>query len=122
MLDAGFVYREDSDGYRLSDSEALVYTGPTTWRVTLTGRRAALTAAQWRDLTERVEENGAFTTRVTWPTREALVSLGLAEYRDDLGNVQPNDGSTGVQGPRFRAFLTQLGDRVAQLAQADAFR
>ncbi|MCX4826738.1 hypothetical protein OG883_44660 [Streptomyces sp. NBC_01142] len=122
MLDAEFIYREDSDGYRLTNVEALAYTGPTTWRITWTGRRAALSAAQWRDLTERVEENGAFTNKVHWVTRNGLAVLGLAEYRDDHGVVQPNDGGSGVHGPRFRAFRTELGHRVAQLAEADTVK
>ncbi|WP_189969631.1 hypothetical protein [Streptomyces violascens] len=122
MLDAGFIYREDSDGYRLSDAEALVYTGNTTWRITWAGRRAALSAAQWRDLTERVDASGAFTTKVHWVTRNGLAELGLAEYRDDQGAVQPDDGGSGVHGPRFQAFRTELGCRVAQLAEADEFK
>ncbi|MFG2210992.1 hypothetical protein [Streptomyces sp. NPDC048638] len=121
MLDAGFIYREDSDGYRLSDAEALVYTGETTWRITWAGRRAALSAAQWRDLTERVDESGAFTTKVHWVTRHALAELGLAEFRDDHGAVQADDGGSGVRGPRYRAFRTKLGRRVAQLAEADEY-
>lgn len=122
MLDAGFIYREDSDGYRLSDSEALAYTGKTAWRITLTGRRAVLTESQWRDLTSRVDEDEAFLPNVHWVTRNGLAALGLAEYRDDSGAVQPNDGGSGLHGPRFRAFRTELGRRVAQLAAADALQ
>ncbi|MFD7621897.1 hypothetical protein [Streptomyces sp. NPDC059802] len=122
MLDAKFIYREDSDGYRLSDDEALVYTGNTTWRITLAGRRAALSAAQWRDLTERVDDSGAFTSKVHWVTKNGLAWLGLAEYRDDHGDVQPDDGGTGEHGPLFRAFRTELGQRVAQLAEADTYK
>ncbi|MEW1760555.1 hypothetical protein AB0393_29085 [Streptomyces cyaneofuscatus] len=122
MLDAEFIYLEDSDGYRLTNAEALAYTGSTTWRITWTGRRAALSMAQWRDLTERVDENGAFTNKVHWVTRNGLAVLGLAEYRDDHGEVQPNDGGSGVHGPRVRAFRTELGHRLAQLADADTFK
>ncbi|TLQ39412.1 hypothetical protein [Streptomyces marianii] len=121
MLEAGFIYREDRDGFRLASAEALAHADGT-WRITLAGRRAALTAAQWRTLTERVAEDGAFTTRVNWVTKDGLAAVGLAEYRDDEGVVQPHDGSSGVLGPRFRCYRTELGLRVAQLADEDELR
>ncbi|MEO3976961.1 hypothetical protein [Streptomyces sp. CAU 1734] len=42
MLAEGWVYREDGDGFRLENEEALVFRGSTPWKITQGGRWAAL--------------------------------------------------------------------------------
>ncbi|WP_327359580.1 hypothetical protein [Streptomyces sp. NBC_01304] len=120
MLDAGYIYRADADGYRIADANALDYDGVTTWRITLPGRRAVLTRAQWRALSEQVGADGAFTPKVNYVTRMTLQALRLAEFRDGEGRLRPTDGSTGLRGPQFGAFPTAVGRDLAELARGEA--
>jgi hypothetical protein len=116
LHDSGFIYRENVDGFRLDADEAFTYEERTPWRVTPTGRLAALTPAQLTALAERVDSTERFTPRVTWATTRALTELGLAEYRDADGQVHPNDGDDGVSGPQYRSYRTALGRTVVDLA------
>ncbi|WP_329020739.1 hypothetical protein [Streptomyces sp. NBC_01601] len=113
MLEAGYVYRDGIGGVRIDNKDALDYDGPGGWRITDVGRRAVLTDAQWRALTERVAREGVLLPNVNWVTKQALHDLGLVEYRDDSGRIQPTDGSTGLRGPIYKAFRTETGRRVA---------
>lgn len=112
MYDAGYICREDTADVRVDDQGAVV-GDPAAWRITAVGRRAVLTDAQWRVLTERVGEDDALLPGVTWVTKQALHDLGLVEYRDGDGSIQPTDGSTGLRGPIYRAFRTEAGRHLA---------
>ncbi|WP_274036318.1 hypothetical protein [Streptomyces sp. MMBL 11-1] len=116
MFDAGYIYREDLDGFRLEGEAALTYDKLTPWRITVSGRRAVLTPSQVNALVDRVGLEGRFAAQVTWSTTRSLAELRLAEYRDADRVVQPNDGDDGVRGPRNSAYRTSLGDAVAELA------
>jgi hypothetical protein len=114
LLDARYICREGTDGAQTDDLAdlAALDAGPAAWRITDRGRRAVLTDAQWRALTERVAPDDALLPSVNWVTKQALHGLGLVEYRDDTGRVQPTDGSTGLRGPIHRAFRTGTGRRL----------
>ncbi|WP_432137186.1 hypothetical protein [Streptomyces sp. bgisy154] len=115
LLDAGYICREGTDSARADDQAdlAALDAGPAAWRITDRGRRAVLTDAQWRALTERVAPDDALLPNVNWVTKQALHDLGLVEYRDDTGRIQSTDGSTGLRGPIHRAFRTGTGRRLA---------
>ncbi|MFE2639479.1 hypothetical protein ACFXKF_32755 [Streptomyces scopuliridis] len=120
LSDAGFIYREDLDGFLLEGEDAFTYEQPTPWRITKAGRLAALTSSQVNALVERVDAEGRFTAKATWSTTRSLTELGCAEYRDADGLVQPNDGDDGVRGPQHASFRTDLGRAVAELAASCA--
>ena len=112
MLRAGFVFAEDRDGYVIPVELALADAAFTRLGITTVGRAAVLSSAQDLALAGRVDADGRFHTGVPWPTVQALAGLGLAEYRDELGQVHPTDGDTGVSGPVNSAFRSALGTVV----------
>ncbi|MEY9840596.1 hypothetical protein [Streptacidiphilus sp. EB103A] len=111
LLGAGFAYAEDADRFVLEGPEPAVALARRI-RITALGRFAALTEAQSKALVDRVDSEGAFERTVTWPTVLALVSAGLAEYRDNEGCPAEDDGDTGLSGPVHRAYRTELGAEV----------
>ena len=120
MLRAGLMFAEDRDGFAIPVEEAISGAVITRLGITPAGRAAVLSSAQALALATRVDTDGRFHTGVPWPTVQALAGLGLAEYRDELGRVQPHDGDTGVSGPVNSAFRTALGAEVAIHAQPAA--
>jgi hypothetical protein len=120
MLDAGFVFAEDGDGYVVPAKDASAGAPISRLRVSLAGRLAVLTDAQVLALTGRVGAGERFDRHVAWPTIQALAALGLAEYRDPSGKVHPGDGDTGAGGPVHAAFRTTLGAEVSQASSGHA--
>lgn len=114
MLEAGFVYAEDGDGFRVTarDDQAQA----ACHRIDDRGRLSVLSDSQRRTLVERVLADGRFASSVSPRTAQALAALGLAEYRDTGGRILPEGG--GVRASVSTIFRTALGDRIATLAVA----
>ncbi|MFJ9574682.1 hypothetical protein [Streptomyces bacillaris] len=115
LLTDGYMYRRDSDGYRLSVEDALT-AATGTLVITLEGRRAVLSTPQLYALSRHVEPSGRLAPNVTWQTAKSLAELGLVEYRDANGATRTNDGDTGASGAVHYPFRTDLGRQVAELA------
>ena len=114
-LDDGLVYRNDADGFRLPPATAQD-EGAGPYVITGAGRRAILNDSQ-RAAVDSADDKGALGPKVAWPTADALVRLGLAEYRDTDGAVRPTDGDDGRTGPKHRAYLTPAGLDGARAAR-----
>ncbi|MDX3694756.1 hypothetical protein PV726_31375 [Streptomyces europaeiscabiei] len=97
MLEAGWIYGEDRDGYRLSDADALGRVGAARWKITSSGRWAALTKVQRRALLSLADgdgqDNGA---GIPAAAVQVLVSYGLA----------------AASAPHVPVLRTSLGRRV----------
>ncbi|MEU2514483.1 hypothetical protein [Streptomyces syringium] len=119
LLEARYFYCNDVDGFVMGVEEALASSGDQPLIITLTGRWAALTAAQLTALTSGVGPDGRLAPSIPWPTTRALAALGLAEFRDQQGGTQLHDGDDGISGRRHHAFRTSLGQLVAELPEND---
>ncbi|MFI5986814.1 hypothetical protein ACIBEA_38880 [Streptomyces sp. NPDC051555] len=114
-LDDHLVYRDDADGYRLAPAAAQDDPGGGPYIITGAGRRALLNSSQCAAI-DSANEDGALGPEVGWPTAVALARLGLVEYRDTGGGVQPNDGDDGHTGPKYRPWLTRAGVAAVRAA------
>ncbi|MEU6352169.1 hypothetical protein ABZ896_23020 [Streptomyces sp. NPDC047072] len=117
-LDDGLVYRNDGDGFRLPPATAQD-CGVGPYVITGAGRRAVLNESQ-RAALDSGDNTGLLGPKVAWPTAAALARLGLVEYRDADGAVQPTDGDDGRTGPRHRPYLTPAGIDAARAAPPPA--
>jgi hypothetical protein len=84
MLRAGWVYGEDPDGFRLSDADTLGPSGVACWKITYSGRWAALTRAQRRTLLALADGDGGGQVGdvgLTTAAVQVLVRYGLAADR-----------------------------------------
>lgn len=110
MLEAGFVYAEDGDGFRITIRDDQVHA--VCHRIADEGRLSVLTDSQRRTLVERVDSAGQFVPAASPRTVQSLAALGLAEHRDAQAR-QPDGGDVRAPGSRF--FRSVLGDRIAIL-------
>jgi hypothetical protein len=99
MLQAGWIYGEDSDGYRLSEADALGPDGATCWKITFSGRWAALTNAQRRTLLVLADGDGQ-TGGVCLPGAAVQVLVGY--------------GLAAASAPHVPVRRTPLGRRVVK--------
>jgi hypothetical protein len=84
MLRAGWVYGEDPDGFRLSDADTLGPSGVACWKITYSGRWAALTRAERRTLLTLADGDGGRQVGdvgLTTAAVQVLVRYGLAADR-----------------------------------------
>ncbi|MFE4512603.1 hypothetical protein ACFRMQ_00175 [Kitasatospora sp. NPDC056783] len=111
LLEAGYAYAEDGDGYRLTPPDARE-RHDSALTITLEGRRAALTAPQLAALTTDVATDGGLSPRTRWQTVHSLRALHLVEARAPDGAAS---ATTGPDGENGHAYRTRLGDAIATL-------
>ncbi|MFE6273938.1 hypothetical protein ACFVQ9_34695 [Streptomyces goshikiensis] len=110
MLEARWIYGQDTDGYRLDPDSALREISTALFRILPSGRRALLRPAQWRALTDALNSSGRLSDRVTAPTIRCLAALRLVEYRSSEGEISADPSCSG-----FYPHRSELGDQVADI-------
>ena len=110
LLEDGFAYRSDADGFRLSVEDALELPKSPAF-ISPAGRLALLATSQVRALTRRVTASGRLDDDTAGPDAAALVSMYLAEFQSD--GERQSAGDSGVPG--LIAVRTSLGGQVAAL-------